>query len=163
MRSGRGWEGSMSYSVTIKRQDGDQGQAGDATVRYADVQGGAGGFLAQPIVLRAAALPNPAPDEIRVTFAWAEAAVRPPAERTKPAPAESGAPAGPSTRGQKIAKGDRVEVIKSRVSRVKSPPEWLEQYVGRTGVVLWTTADGAMVDLGPDTAWFSYQELRPKE
>ena len=56
-----------------------------------------------------------------------------------------------------------VEVMKSRVSGVKSPPEWLEQIVGRTGIVLWTTADGAMVDLDADTAWFSYDELQSKD
>jgi hypothetical protein len=27
-------------------------------------------------------------------------------------------------------------------------PEWLEQYLGKSGVVVWITLDGAEVDLG---------------
>ena len=121
--------------------------------------------LPRPSSLKASDLPDPPPDELRVTCRLGRGGSRTRAAGSAAADrgAESGAPAGAHARPRKIAQGDRVEVIKSRVSGVKNPPEWLEQYVGRTGVVLWTTADGAMVDLGADAIWFSYEELESKD
>jgi hypothetical protein len=52
-----------------------------------------------------------------------------------------------------------VKIVKSRVSGVKNPPVWLEQHLGKTGVVLWTTGDGADVDLGGEAVWFAFDEL----
>jgi hypothetical protein len=156
----------MSYVLQMRRQGGHEEESGDAaTVRYSDLRGGAGGLLAEAVVLKASALPDPPPDEIRVTVDWVEAAAGPGrrAGQSGTAPADTGEPASPRSRPRKVAQGERVEVVKSRVSGVKSPPEWLEQYVGRTGIVLWTTADGAMVDLDADTTWFSYAELEPKD
>ena len=156
----------MSYSLKLKRESGHEGEGGDvATVRYSDVRGDTGGLLAQAVVLKASALPDPPPDEIHVTVDWvgAAAGLEPQAVLPRTAHADSGVPAGAHTKPMKIAPGDRVEVVKSRVSGVKNPPEWLEQYLGRTGIVLWTTADGAMVDLDADTTWFSYGELKSKD
>ncbi len=156
----------MSYSLKLKREGGHKGEGADvATVRYSDTRGGTGGLLAQAVVLKASALPDPPPDEIRVTVDWVAAAAGPERQAVRPrtADADSAVPGGAHARSRKIAQGDRVEVIKSRVSGVKNPPEWLEQYLGRTGTVLWTTADGAMVDLGTDATWFSYEELQSKD
>jgi hypothetical protein len=52
-----------------------------------------------------------------------------------------------------------VRVIKSRTAGVKSPPEWLGQHLGKSGVVLWVTLGGANVDFGSEAVWFSYDEL----
>lgn len=154
----------MSYSVWIKRQGDHKGDGReDATVRYSE--GDTGGLLAQAVALKASALPDPPPEEIHVTFDWVEVAAgsEPQAVLPRTASADIGAPVIAHTRPKKVAQGGRVEVVKSRVSGVKNPPEWLEQYVGRTGVVLWTTADGAMVDLDTDITWFSYEELESKD
>lgn len=55
--------------------------------------------------------------------------------------------------------GDEVTIVKSRLGKLASPPEWLEQFLGKTGTVLWTSALGAMVDLSGSATWFSYAEL----
>ena len=81
--------------------------------------------------------------------------------------AETSAPAEPrgSTRppldsGDQAPKvGDAVTVVKSRLTTPTSPPEWLGQYLGRTGTVLWTTPAGAMVEFADSRAWFPYVEL----
>jgi hypothetical protein len=39
----------------------------------------------------------------------------------------------------------------------------LAQYLGKTGVVLWTTDDGAMVQLAGGATWFPYEELEAKD
>ena len=156
----------MSYSVTMKRQGRDTGQAGhEATVRYADVRGGTGGLLAQAVVLRASALPDPPPDEIHITVDWAEVAARPGRRQRGCGPRRpirarrwARAPGGGSPKRATASRWSRAEYRAS-----KNPPEWLEQFVGRTGIVLWTTADGAMLDLDGETAWFSYEELVPKD
>jgi hypothetical protein len=147
-------EDVMSLSATLKMQSVDQG-----TVRYVDSFGGTDAFLAGPVVVRASDLPDSPPALLHISLSWYQAPV---AERAGTAGAER-VPASAHTKTRKIGQGDRVEVVKSRVSGVKNPPEWLEQYVGRTGIVLWTTADGAMVDLGADTTWFSYDELNSKD
>lgn len=134
----------MSLSATLKMASVDQG-----AVYYVDSFGGAHAFLAGPIMVQASDLPDPPPALLRVSLSWYQEP-RPQTGAQEPA------------KGRKIAQGDHVSVVKSRVSGVKNPPEWLEQYVGRTGIVLWTTADGAMVDLGSDTTWFAYEELAYK-
>ena len=50
-------------------------------------------------------------------------------------------------------------IVKNRLAGIHQPPEWLEQYLGRTGTVLWTTAGGAMVKLDNEATWFPYAEL----
>ncbi len=57
--------------------------------------------------------------------------------------------------------GKSVTVIKNVAATMQQPPEWLEQYLGRTGTVLWTAADGAMVKFDDNSAtWFASTELR---
>ena len=58
---------------------------------------------------------------------------------------------------------DKVKIIKDRDSGIRYPPEWLEQYLGRTGRILWTTAGGAMVKLERGATWFPYNELERTE
>ena len=143
----------MILSATLKRESVD-----GETVRYVDSYWGEHSFLSGAIVLKASDLPDPPPALLRVSLSWYQAPRSQDGSGTGEESALGASGAGP----QRIAQGDRVHVIKSRKSGVKSPPEWLEQYVGRTGIVLWTTADGAMVDLDTDTAWFSYEELEYK-
>jgi hypothetical protein len=142
----------MHRSTLMKREGGEAG-----FVSYRAESGHEAAL--QTITVRASALAEPPPDEIRVIIQWST---------DMPAESEAGesaqAPGRPTVGGTKpaqreIRKGDRVRVVKSRVSSAKSPPEWLEQYVGRTGVVVLTTADGAEVNLGTKTTWFSFAEL----
>ncbi len=149
----------MGYRVSMRRQRNGTADtaAAETTLRYTYASETAAGHAGDAVVLRASTLPDPPPDVIHVTVDWPEPAVGGVSREAERAAAISAA------ERKKVAQGDRVEVIKSRVSGVKSPPEWLEQYVGRSGVVLWTTADGAMVDLDADTTWFSYEELKPRE
>jgi hypothetical protein len=147
-------EDVMSLSATLKMESADQD-----TVRYVDSFGGRDAFLAGPLALKASDLPDPPPALLHISLSWYQA----PATAGAGGAGAEGTPARSHAKHRKITQGDRVEVVKSRVSGVKNPPEWLEQYVGRTGIVLWTTADGAMVDLDPDTAWFSYEELNFKD
>ncbi len=142
----------MRYGVRMSRQGDDR-----ITVRYALIDAESG-LVTDALELKASVLPDPPPELISVSIEWAD-------DR----PAEGGAPpersvAAPNpVAAASIRVGSRVEVIKSRISGVRNPPTWLEEYVGRTGIVLWTTADGAMVDLGQDITWFSYSELLRKE
>ena len=144
----------MILSATLKMESVD-----GAAVRYVDSYGGKHSFLSEAIVIKAADLPDPPPALLRVSLSWYQAPRAVEGQGT----GEDRTPAATVAKPKRIAQGDRVEVIKSRVSGVKNPPEWLEQYVGRTGIVLWTTTDGAMVDLKTDTAWFSYEELECKD
>jgi hypothetical protein len=67
---------------------------------------------------------------------------------------------GRAVSGEKtLEAGDQVTIVKSRLAKVTSPTEWLEQFLGKTGTVLWTTASGAMVDLSGSATWFAYAEL----
>jgi hypothetical protein len=52
-----------------------------------------------------------------------------------------------------------VTIVKNLLGGVASPPEWLEQFLGRTGTVLWTSESGAMVDLPDGASWFRHAEL----
>jgi hypothetical protein len=145
-------EDVMSLSATLKMESTDQDG-----VRYVDSYGGRDAFLAGPLVIRASDLPDPPPALLRIALTWYQAPIT---QGAGTAGAEVGrAHAKP----RNIAQGDRVKVIKSRLSGVKNLPEQLEQYIGRSGIVLWTTADGAMVNFKTDTAWFSYEELEFKD
>ena len=144
----------MILSATLKMESVD-----GAAVRYVDSYGGKHSFLSEAIVIKASDLPDPPPALLRVSLSWYQA----PRPQNGKSTGEVSVLATAGAGRQEIAQGDRVEVIKSRVSGVKNPPEWLEQYVGRTGIVLWTTTDGAMVDLKTDTAWFSYEELEYRD
>jgi hypothetical protein len=137
----------MILSATLKREsiDGED-------VRYVDSYGGDDSFLSQAVVLRASDLPDPPPALLRVDLSWYQT----PRERSETSTAQA---IGQLTNHRRIGPGDRVIVIKSRISGVQNPPEWLEQHLGRAGVVLWITPGGANVDLGDETVWFAYDEL----
>jgi hypothetical protein len=105
------------------------------------------------ISVKKSALSTPLPSVMRITLRYDEGR-----------PALSGPPGlTPSRRTASSEKaleaGDKVTIVKSRLGKLASPPEWLEQFLGKTGTVLWTTASGAMVDLSGSATWFSYAEL----
>jgi len=59
-----------------------------------------------------------------------------------------------------IPDGATVTIVKNRLADPQQPAEWLEQYLGRRGTVLWNTGGGAMVRLSKKEAtWFPYAEL----
>jgi hypothetical protein len=97
------------------------------------------------------ALPEPTPSAIRVTVEFYEPA--------RPRTASDASRESP-TREETLREGDEVTIIKNTMAGTKSPPEWLEQYLGRVGRVLWTTAGGAVVKLDNEATWFAYTELR---
>jgi hypothetical protein len=99
-------------------------------------------------------LPKPTPSAIRVTVEFYDA--------TRPRTATPDANRVAGAADEALKEGDKVTVVKNVRAGTKYPPEWLEQYLGQTGKVLWTTAGGAMIRLGDDASWFSYAELRVK-
>jgi len=100
------------------------------------------------------ALPKPTPSTIRLTLEPYQIERAAPSNHLAPVTAEPREGASP------LHKGATVEIVKNRLAGVHQPPEWLEQYLGRKGTVLWTTVGGAMVKLDDEAAWFSYAELQ---
>jgi hypothetical protein len=102
-------------------------------------------------------LSDPPPSVIRVTLALQEG---------RPVAPE---PPGPtlsrwrSSIEMDLKAGDRVTVVKNRLGGVASPPEWLEQSLGKIGTVLWTSRLGAMVALSGHSNWFPYAELERED
>jgi hypothetical protein len=134
----------MILSATLKRATVDGG-----TARYIDSYGGEHSFLSEALVVKTTDLPDPPPALLRVELSWYQ---------EPRVVAEAGA--GPERTGYPlVAQGDVVRVIKSRTTGVRNPPEWLEQHIGKTGVVLWVTLGGANVEMGGEAVWFSYDEL----
>ena len=122
----------------------------DGRTHYAEEPVGDHEPVLGTLSVESAALPQPAPPVIEVSVRYREASlttmpvdlsrfVPPPREALKP--------------------GDKVTIVKDRTSGIRNPPEWLEQYLGRTGRILWTTAGGAMVKLDKGATWFPYTEL----
>jgi hypothetical protein len=147
----------MILSATLKRDAVD-----DAAVRYVDSFGGKHSFLAGPVSVKRADLPDPPPTLLRVEFSWYQAAkVVVPGDEERVAGQGQDAAGHESGEQRQVAQGDRVKIVKNRKAGVRNPSEWLEQYVGRTGVVLWATATGANVDLDGEAVWFSFDELDP--
>ncbi len=130
----------------------------ELTVRYVDRETGRRPLVAGGLVLSKSALPGPPPPLISVTLRWEPVAASSTESHTAVRPLSTETV---SSWQANVKPGDRLTVIKSRGAGVKSPPEWLKQYVGKTGTVLWTTADGAMLDIDGSASWFSYQELKP--
>jgi hypothetical protein len=97
------------------------------------------------------ALPKPTPSAIRVTVDFYELT------RPRPAPDASRVARADD---EALKGGAKVTIVKNTMAGTKYPPEWLEQYLGRTGRVLWTTTGGAMIKLDDEASWFSYAELR---
>jgi hypothetical protein len=102
------------------------------------------------------ALPQPLPSSLRVSLSFfgADHPFAPSAE-TQP----GRRPAGKN----QVTAGKSVTVIKNAAATMQQAPEWLEQYLGRTGTVLWTAADGAMVKFDDSATWFTYAELQMEE
>jgi hypothetical protein len=138
----------MTLSATLKKDSEDGG-----VVRYVDSYGGTHAFLSNGITIKASDLPDPPPALLRVSLDWYQA----PRAQTAPPKHIEGALRAAGV--EKIAPGDVVMVIKSRMSGVQNPPEWLQQHLGKTGTVAWVTLGGANVDLGDETVWFGYDEL----
>ena len=128
-------------------------EATETNVRYVERSGG------KPPVIGALeierwALPEQVPPEIRLTLEF----LREPRSAGDPSVAS---PSGSYTVSREtLTTGDKVTIVKNTVAGTKYPPEWLVQYLGKTGVVLWTTHEGAMVQLAGGATWFPYAELR---
>jgi hypothetical protein len=99
------------------------------------------------------ALPKPTPSTIRLTLEGYEA------ERPSLSPHAAGTATQIDLGDDVLRKGAAVKIVKNRTAGIHQPPEWLEQYLGREGTVLWTTAGGAMVKLEKEATWFPYAEL----
>jgi hypothetical protein len=98
-------------------------------------------------------LPKPTPSSIRVTLETYQA------ERPSLTPS-TGPMAQEGDPGEAVLRrGVTVKIVKNRIADIHQPAEWLEQYLGREGTVLWTTAGGAMVKLDKEATWFPYAEL----
>jgi hypothetical protein len=140
----------MILAATLKKAsvDGDE-------VRYVDSYGGEHAFLAGALVVKTSDLPDPPPALMRVSLSWYQT----PRTLEDQNVAEEHSPAAAGDDRKRIARGERVKVIKSKNSGVRNPPEWLEQHLGKAGVVLWLTPDGASVELDGKAVWFHYDEL----
>ena len=125
----------------------------DSEAHYAEKLGEDGSPLLGTVSVQKWALPKPTPSTVRVVLDFYET-VRPSSSR----PAADVAHRPYAAEGV-LRLGATVIVVKNRLSGIHQPPEWLEQYLGRTGTVLWTTAGGAMVKLDNEATWFPYAEL----
>jgi hypothetical protein len=106
------------------------------------------------ISFKKSSLSTPLPPIVRIVLSYHEA-------RPTPAEPRSFTTAFDVDLEEKtLGVGDRVTIVKNRHATVTSPPEWLEQHLGKTGAVLWTTTSGAMVDLFGAATWFPYAELK---
>ena len=105
------------------------------------------------ISVRKSALCESLPPVLRMTLSFREYG-RLPAERPDMTPSLAR-----TVDRRNLSVGDKVTVIKNRLASVTSPPEWLGQYLGKSGIALWTTTLGAMVELPDGATWFPYAEL----
>jgi hypothetical protein len=103
------------------------------------------------------ALPRPTPTAVRLNLEACE--VERPSQPTRSADAIRRL----SEAEHVLREGATVTVIKNRLAGIHQPPEWLEQYLGRKGTVLWTTVGGAMVRLDNQATWFPYAELEVED
>jgi len=109
------------------------------------------------------ALPKPAPSTIRLSLEPYEIERPSPAARPPGAATDADAVTGAGATASALRKGATVEIVKNRLAGIHQPPEWLEQYLGKRGTVLWTTVGGAMVKLDSGATWFPYAELAVKD
>jgi hypothetical protein len=134
------------------------------TLTLAHEAGGRALYLERPVggrhpavgslSIEAWALPKPIPSAIRVTVESFE--VMRPDHPQAAAETAQGAPTPEET----LKSGDTVTIVKNTLAGTKYPAEWLQQYLGRTGDILWTTAGGATVELDHEATWFPYAELK---
>jgi hypothetical protein len=108
--------------------------------------------------LSKATLPDPPPTVMKVAVEWPQPEASIAVAAPGLADARSPSSVNVSIESQ-LKAGDRATVVKSRISGPKHPPEWLGQYVGKTGVVLWTTINGAVLRLNGTATWFAWDEL----
>lgn len=123
------------------------------SARYAESPGDDRYPLLGTVSVQKWALPRPTPSTIRLTLEAYEA------ERPSSSRPGVGAASRVGPDDDVLRKGATVKIVKNRNAGVHQPPEWLEQYLGREGTVLWTTAGGAMVKLEKEATWFPYAEL----
>ena len=135
----------LTLSFTLAEED-------EETAAYEEqVEGGKPSVIGT-ISLRKSAFTTPLPPVLRISLSYhaaGPALSQPPGSTPSPRAVPSKA----------LEAGDTVTVIKNQQATVTSPPEWLEQYLGKAGIVLWTTPSGAMVDLTSSVTWFPYAEL----
>ncbi len=123
------------------------------SAHYAESPGGDRYPLLGTVSVQKWALPKPTPSTIRLTLEAYET------ERPSPSRSGTGAASRVGLEDAVLRKGATVKIVKNRTAGIHQPPEWLEQYLGREGTVLWTTAGGAMVKLEKEATWFPYAEL----
>lgn len=128
----------------------------DTTVRYVERAEGKPSIIGTLEIGRWA-LPETVPSQMRLTLEFHREA-QASAEGTAVATSETTEASQAS-----LSTGDKVTIVKNRLAGIKYPPEWLAEYLGKTGVVLWTTLHGAMVQLAGGATWFSYEELKIEE
>jgi hypothetical protein len=109
------------------------------------------------VIVQRWALPKPTPSTIRLTLEAYET------ERPSPSPASLRTAQEGDLPEAVLRRGATVKIVKNRTAGIHQPAEWLEQYLGREGTVLWTTAGGAMVKLDKEATWFPYSELSVQE
>ena len=118
----------------------------EGKAHYVEISGGDRSAIVGTLSIDSQALPKPTPPLLRISLYFYDNAARsdisgvPPVRRV-------------------LEAGDDVTIVKNSQAGTRYPPEWLEQYLGHTGRILWTTADGAMVALGDSATWFPYAEL----
>jgi hypothetical protein len=130
-------------------------ETSETSVRYVEKTGGKPPVIGA-IEIERWALPEQVPAELRVTLEF------PREVRAAREGLGATTPAVTATSRASLSTGDKVSIVKNSVTGTKYPPEWLVQYLGKTGVVLWTTPEGAMVQLAGGATWFPYAELKPE-
>jgi hypothetical protein len=127
------------------------------SAHYAEGPGKDSYPLLGTVTLQRSALPTPTPSEIRVTLEPLA-----PAQQPRQRPSADLARRLLDAEGV-IQQGSTVTIVKNRIAGIHQPPEWLEEYLGRKGTVLWIAAGGAMVKLDHEATWFPFAELIVEE
>ena len=129
----------------------------EGSAYYAEIPSQGRCTVLGPVTVQKWALPQPTPTAVRVSIEpyVAEHPAKP--DRT------SAASLSEHEAESLLKEGAAVTIVKNRTAGIHQPPEWLEQYLGRKGTVLWTTAGGAMVKLDRQATWFPYAELQVEE
>jgi hypothetical protein len=121
----------------------------EGRAHYSEIPGVDTPAIVGSLSIDSQALPRPTPPLMRISLYFYD-------ELATPARADT---LGAAPARAVLKADDEVTIVKNSLAGIRYPPEWLEQYLGRTGRVLWTTADGAMVRLDTTATWFPYAEL----